>query len=46
MHLLCQKHPELSTAGQVSSVPEPQADEGPFPQIFLPGMHVDWDVMA
>ena len=26
--------------------PEGQANEGPFPQIFQPGKHVGWDVMA
>jgi hypothetical protein len=47
MPLMCQeKHPRLSPVDQVPSQPEPRADEGPFPQISQPGMHVGWDVMA
>ena len=40
------KHPELSPVGHAPSKPKPRADEGPFPQISQPGMHVGWDVMA
>jgi hypothetical protein len=47
MPLLClRKRPALSPAVQAPSEPEPRADEGLFPQISQPSMHVDWDVMA
>jgi hypothetical protein len=26
--------------------PPKRVDEGPFPKISQPGMHVDWDVIA